>query len=113
MLNLFENKKGYRIRIYCNLLNFNVIQTGFEPVTRSLEGCCSIQLSYWTNLGAQNYTLFLFDQRIIQNFYRVVGCVRGAVFYLMPAAGSRCCNQRCCRTGADCGKKNQFPNLHA
>jgi hypothetical protein len=25
-----------------------VIQTGLEPVTRSLEGCCSIQLSYWT-----------------------------------------------------------------
>ena len=50
MLNLFENKKGYSIRIYCNLLIFNVIQTGFEPVTRSLEGCCSIQLSYWTNI---------------------------------------------------------------
>lgn len=27
-----------------------VIQTGLEPVTRSLEGCCSIQLSYWTIL---------------------------------------------------------------
>gem|GEM_PF-6956145 len=25
-----------------------VIQTGFEPVTHSLEGCCSILLSYWT-----------------------------------------------------------------
>ena len=22
-------------------------QTGLEPMTRSLEGCCSIQLSYW------------------------------------------------------------------
>ncbi len=25
-----------------------VIQAGFEPTTHSLEGCCSIQLSYWT-----------------------------------------------------------------
>ncbi len=22
-------------------------QKGFEPLTRSLEGCCSILLSYW------------------------------------------------------------------
>ncbi len=25
-----------------------VIRKGFEPLTRSLEGCCSIQLSYRT-----------------------------------------------------------------
>ena len=25
-----------------------VIQAGFEPTTHSLEGCCSIQLSYET-----------------------------------------------------------------
>ena len=30
------------------LLKF-VIPAGFEPTTRSLEGCCSIQLSYGTN----------------------------------------------------------------
>ncbi len=28
---------------------FFVIAIGFEPMTRSLEGCCSIQLSYATN----------------------------------------------------------------
>ena len=27
-----------------------VIPSGFEPETHSLEGCCSIQLSYGTNL---------------------------------------------------------------
>ncbi len=32
-----ENKKGLR-----------VIRLGFEPKTHSLEGCCSIQLSYQT-----------------------------------------------------------------
>ena len=30
------------------LLKF-VIPAGFEPTTHSLEGCCSIQLSYGTN----------------------------------------------------------------
>ena len=29
---------------------FLVIPRGFEPRTHSLEGCCSIQLSYETNL---------------------------------------------------------------
>ena len=33
------------------LINLIVIQAGFEPTTRSLEGCCSIQLSYWTILA--------------------------------------------------------------
>ena len=28
--------------------NVNVIRLGFEPKTHSLEGCCSIQLSYRT-----------------------------------------------------------------
>ena len=29
---------------------FMVIELGFEPRTHSLEGCCSIQLSYPTDL---------------------------------------------------------------
>ena len=33
-----------------NLLPFRVIELGFEPKTHSLEGCCSIQLSYSTDL---------------------------------------------------------------
>ena len=31
-------------------LIFSVIRAGFEPTTHSLEGCCSIQLSYRTIL---------------------------------------------------------------
>ncbi len=34
--------------MYANLFLF-VIPDGFEPSTHSLEGCCSIQLSYGTN----------------------------------------------------------------
>ena len=33
-----------------SLLLFFVIPAGFEPTTHSLEGCCSIQLSYGTIL---------------------------------------------------------------
>ncbi len=34
---------------------FEVIPPGFEPGTHSLEGCCSIQLSYGTVNLAQIY----------------------------------------------------------
>ena len=34
----------------CNCLILKVIRLGFEPKTHSLEGCCSIQLSYRTGL---------------------------------------------------------------
>ena len=32
----------------CKCFVFKVIRAGFEPTTHSLEGCCSIQLSYRT-----------------------------------------------------------------
>ena len=39
---------------------FPVIRAGFEPTTHSLEGCCSIQLSYRTDR-------FYFDGAKIEN----------------------------------------------
>ena len=36
----------YPLEIYC--------QGGIEPTARSLEGCCSIQLSYWRKYGSDN-----------------------------------------------------------
>ncbi len=39
--------------VYClQLSDLKVIRAGFEPTTHSLEGCCSIQLSYRTILFA-------------------------------------------------------------
>ena len=38
----------YRNFHRCKLLAISVIPVGFEPATHSLEGCCSIQLSYGT-----------------------------------------------------------------
>ncbi len=51
-------KKGWNLKKKSpNILKFNklgdmlVIGKGFEPLTHSLEGCCSIQLSYPTYLN--------------------------------------------------------------
>ena len=43
-----------------SLIPVSVIPPGLEPGTYSLEGCCSIQLSYGTiyNFGGQKYKNF-------------------------------------------------------
>ena len=41
-----KTKKGLSVERPFDILN--VIRIGFEPMTYSLEGCCSIQLSYRT-----------------------------------------------------------------
>ena len=45
LIKLYKNEREAK-----NLLPFRVIELGFEPKTHSLEGCCSIQLSYLTIL---------------------------------------------------------------
>ncbi len=47
------------------LMNHHVIPLGFEPKTHSLEGCCSIQLSYGTRCtivrcGCEDTKIFSF-----------------------------------------------------
>ena len=44
----FRHKK--RLTSVRRIMLFYVIRLGFEPKTHSLEGCCSIQLSYRTGL---------------------------------------------------------------
>ena len=46
LIKLYKNEREAK-----NLLPFRVIELGFEPKTHSLEGCCSIQLSYGTNIA--------------------------------------------------------------
>ena len=43
------NQQGYTLLIL-RLNIIKVIQMRLERMTDSLEGCCSIQLSYWTLL---------------------------------------------------------------
>ena len=48
----------FHLFLFCFIkLNFSpfllVIRSGFEPETHSLEGCCSIQLSYQTDQNKQ------------------------------------------------------------
>ena len=46
-----------------------VIRSGFEPETHSLEGCCSIQLSYQTVLRLQSYKYLGKIQNKKRNFF--------------------------------------------
>ena len=39
-----------------------VIRSGFEPETHSLEGCCSIQLSYQTKYKIKNAISFYLNE---------------------------------------------------
>jgi len=50
------NKKN---RIDFNSVCLLVIPIGFEPMTHSLEGCCSIQLSYGTGKIRKHEISFL------------------------------------------------------
>ena len=73
-IKLYKNRREAK-----NLLPFRVIELGFEPKTHSLEGCCSIQLSYQTNPNTdgdglqwfqlQSYIKFLILQSIITEKY--------------------------------------------
>ena len=60
--NLLTQKKEQK-----SLLLEFVIPAGFEPTTHSLEGCCSIQLSYGTN--SLNCGLPLFSGAKIHKIY--------------------------------------------
>ena len=40
---------SFFLYLSANPVGYFVIRMGFEPMTHSLEGCCSIQLSYQTN----------------------------------------------------------------
>ena len=45
-----------------------VIPRGFEPRTHSLEGCCSIQLSYEATNKRNFNTFFLFVKSFLKDF---------------------------------------------
>ena len=50
----------------------DVIRLGFEPKTHSLEGCCSIQLSYQTiTFRLQNYIFFRFVKEFLEPFFSI------------------------------------------
>ena len=50
-----------RYRLYDLVAEREVIRSGFEPETHSLEGCCSIQLSYRTARKKRAKLLLFFE----------------------------------------------------
>ncbi len=46
-----------------------VIPSGFEPETHSLEGCCSIQLSYGTSKSAAKVYIFFITTKFLDKFH--------------------------------------------
>ena len=50
-----------------------VIPLGFEPKTHSLEGCCSIQLSYGTKCEMSRMLLLFFCLRCLRNITPRIG----------------------------------------
>ena len=48
------NDKEDTYAMVCILLKSIGAPGGIEPTARSLEGCCSIQLSYWRKYGSNN-----------------------------------------------------------
>ena len=70
-----KKREPQKVNFLCSHSFFLVIPSGFEPETHSLEGCCSIQLSYGTIIfmlllpkAAQRYNLLLNFQNSCKRF---------------------------------------------
>ena len=56
--------KNVKECVHLPVIMFWVIPSGFEPETHSLEGCCSIQLSYGTQpLSLEEEVAIVLDVR--------------------------------------------------
>ena len=57
--------KNVKECVHLPVIIFCVIPSGFEPETHSLEGCCSIQLSYGTKpLSLEEEVAIVLDVRL-------------------------------------------------
>ena len=66
-----------------------MIPSGFEPETHSLEGCCSIQLSYGTPCifcGCKGIN-FLVNDKILDCKFNVRAVVKGVVAWIKGLGG--------------------------
>ena len=69
----FGGLRAKQIRPHYAAGNELVIQAGFEPTTHSLEGCCSIQLSYWTRKRCKGSRIFAIVQPVAPiSFYEIL-----------------------------------------